>query len=174
MSINGYSELYLTIKLIFAISILFGLIGFSIAFISQFEIKFLKYRKVGLILIFNSIFFGFLTYLIYTNLMEKIRNEVKMIVNDADTKIYQRDDVFGKFSSKELKNEIHKLKDYNVHHSDYGECMNLTIVNKKIKSFHLMLCRDTQISNEYWVFTDKYDFMATDDEIGRIHSDILN
>lgn len=174
MSIDEYSELYLTIKLIFAISVFFGLIGFSIAFISQFEIKFLKYRKVGIILIFNAIFFGFLTYNTYTNMIEKIRKEVKMIVNDADTKIYQQDDVFGKFSSKELKDEILKMKDYNSHHSGYGEGMGLTIVNKKIKTFHLTLYRDTQISNEYWVFTDKYDFMASDDEIGRIHSDILN
>lgn len=173
MSIDEYSELYLTIKLIFAISVFFGLIGFSIAFISQFEIKFLKYRKVGFILIFNAIFFGFLTYNIYIRLMENIRNEIKTIVSDPNTEIFQQNYAFGKFYSKELKNEIQKMKDYNSHHSGYGECMNLIIINKKIKTFHLMLCRDTQITNEYWVFTDKYSFIESDDEIGRIHSDIL-
>ena len=173
MNIEEYAQLYAVIRFIFGISIFFGLFGFLIVFVSQFGIKYSKYKKVGIILIFNAIFWGFLTIGAYTNLFNSIRNEMVTLVKDPNTKIYQQDYTFGKLSSNELKNEIKKIKNNNTSHSDYGECMNLIISNKKIKTFYIMMCKDTRINNKYWIFTDKYSFIEFSTEIGEIYSGIL-
>ncbi|HEX8575416.1 MAG TPA: hypothetical protein VF677_03900 [Flavobacterium sp.] len=85
MNIEAYSQLYAVIRFIFGISVLFGILGWLIAFISQFEIKYLKFKKIGLILIFNSMFWGFLTLAVYTKLLNNIRSEIIMIVEDPNT-----------------------------------------------------------------------------------------
>lgn len=173
MNIEEYAQLYAVIRVIFGISIFFGLIGWLIAFISQYEIKYSKYKKYGIILIFNAVFWGFTTLGVYTKLYNNVRDEIISLVIDPKTEIYQQDFTFGKLSSTELKNEMKKINDHNSGHSGYGECMHLIIKNKKIKAFHLRLCKDTQKENEYWIFTDKYSFLEPTTEIGRIYSELL-
>lgn len=95
------------------------------------------------------------------------------MLKDASTTVHQQDDALGKFSSDQHKNEIIKITDRNPGHSGYRACMNLVVSNKKIKTFHIKICRDTQQNNDYWIFTDSYSFVAFDDEIGRIYSDVL-
>lgn len=119
MKIEEYAQLYAVIRVIFGISIFFGLLGWLITFIAQFEMKYSKY-KIGLILIFNAIFWGFTTLGVYTKLFNSIRNEILIIVKDPNTIIYQRDFTFGKQSSNDLKNEIKKINGNNSGHSGYG------------------------------------------------------
>lgn len=171
MNTATYAQFYAVIRLIFGISILFGLIGFSIAFVAQFETKFLKYKRVGIVLVLNAIFWGFLTFFSYSKLYGSVRNELITFLKDPNTTIAQQDYTFGKLSSDQLKNEIIKITNRDPGHSGYGACMNLIVRNKKTKTFHIRICRDTQRDNDYWIFTDLYSF--TEDEIGRIYSDVL-
>lgn len=173
MNIEEFAQLYAVIRIIFGISIFFGLLGWLIAFIAQFEKKYLKFKKIGIILIFNALFWGFLTIYIDTKLYNNIRNKITTLIKDPSTKISQQDYTYGKLSSIQLKNEIRKIKNHNSSHSDYGKCMNLNVSNKNTKAFHLRICKDTQIVNEYWIFTDRYSFLEPDTEIGGVYSELL-
>ena len=173
MNTETYAQLYAVVRLIFGISIFFGLLGFVVAFVAQFEAKFLKYKKIGITLILNAIFWGFLTFFSYTKLYDSVRNEIITLLKDPGTTIHQQDSTFGKLSSDQLKKELIKITDRDPGHSGYGACMNLIVSNKKTKTFHIRICKDTQRNNDYWIFTDRYRFIEVDDEIGRIYSDVL-
>jgi|GEM_PF-3175454 len=173
MNLEKHALLYEITSIVFGISVFLGLLGWLIAFVSQFEMSYLKFKKIGLILIFNAIFWGFATLGIYTKLYNKIRNEIATLMKDPATEIYQEDFTYGKLSSTELKTEIKKINDHNPGHSNYEKCMLLTVINKKTKTFHLTICKDTQRDHIYWIFTDKYDFINHRTEIGRISSEIL-
>lgn len=164
MNIESYAKLYAVIRLIFGFSILFGLLGFVVAFVAQFEKTFSKYRKAGIVLIFNAIFWDFLTFFIYTKLYDSVRNELITLLKDPNTRIHQQDYTFGKLTLDQLKKELIKITDRNPGHSGYRACMNLIVSNKKIKTFNIRICKDTQRDNDYWIFTDKYSFI--EDEIG--------
>ena len=73
MNTETYAYLYAAVRLIFGISIFFGLLGFVVAFVAQFEAKFLKYKRVGIVLLLNVIFWDFLTFLVTQNYMITLR-----------------------------------------------------------------------------------------------------
>ena len=166
-------NIFFIIRPILPYSLVVALIGVFVALFSNvlhsLKVESKKFRLVGLILFSQVFIIGGCLAIIQEIIIIKIRDEFKEITHNSDTKIFQKDKVFGEFTSAELKTELLKIDNYPAHHSGTEKEMQLEILTNGI-SYTVTLAQDEYEKNEFWIFFDKYSFGSEDGEIGRIHT----
>lgn len=169
--INIYNFLGAILPFCFGIAI----IGFFLLLVSKsidnFGSKTEKIKLFGIAFFVQIFILGIFMISLQSAIKENIKTELLFILKDSNTTVIQSDLTFGTFSSSKLKTELQKIKNIEPHHSHPEKEMRLRILSKD-KNFNIVISQDSNINNEFWVFTDLNN-IDNKLEIGRINSTLF-
>jgi len=106
-----------------------------------------------------------------TTILRKIRNEILEILSDPQTQIITSRNDF-KILPQELKKELLKMQNIPTNHTHPEDQKSVEIISSK-GIFKIFIARDSKNKNQFWIFTDKYEF-SKESEIGKVNSAIIN
>ncbi|MDG1476317.1 MAG: hypothetical protein P8Q14_04165 [Vicingaceae bacterium] len=154
------------------LSLLLGFLGFI--FFRNYKVANGSYKKrfliLGIILIIQaplSFKFGFH---LFETIETNAREELIEFLNNSSCRIILNDKELNQVKSKNLINDISKIKKSEPHHSDTEDALQKVTIFCGQEKLTLTLRQDNQIHNEYWVFWDKYRSTKSN-ELGRILTD---
>ncbi len=105
-----------------------------------------------------------------TTILRKIRVEVLEILADPQTQlIISRNDF--KILPSDLKKELLKIQDISPNHTGPENKKVIEVISSK-GIFKIIIGRDSRNKNQFWIFTNKYEF-SKDMEIGRVNSFLI-
>lgn len=146
-----------------------ALIGFLMSFIADIA-KNIKFKKICFILFLQIFVMGFIMFGLQEIIIRKIRNEVVEILSDPKTQIITSRNDF-EILPNELKKELLKIQDISPNHTGPEDKKPIEVISSK-GIFKIFIGRDSANKNQFWIFTDRYEF-GKEQEIGRVTSTLI-
>ncbi|GAA4162977.1 hypothetical protein GCM10022217_31320 [Chryseobacterium ginsenosidimutans] len=144
-------------------------IGFLIAFVAN-SIKKSKVQNIGIALLVQGFVLAFIMIVLQTVILKKIKDEVLEILSDLKTQlIVSRNDF--EILPHDLKKELLKIQDIPTNHSHPEDEKTIEVISPK-GIFKITIARDSNNKNQFWIFTDKYEF-SKKSEIGKVNSNLI-
>lgn len=141
-------------------------IGFLIAIVANFFNHSVT-RIFGLILLVQVFIFVIILIMLQNIIITKIRKEVSDILSNPQTQIILSKNDFEILPTN-LKMELLKIEDIATNHSHPENEKSIEVISNNT-IFKIYIAEDSNIKNQFWIFTDKYAF-SRDVEIGKINS----
>lgn len=124
-------------------------------------------RKFGIILLVQAFIFGIILIILQNIIITKIRKEVLDILSNPQTQIILSKNDF-EILPTDLKMELLKIEDIATNHTHPENEKSIEIISPN-SIFKIYIAEDSNNKNQFWVFTDKYEF-SRDVEVGKINS----
>ena len=163
-------NIYYFIGKILPFSFATAFIGFLLLFVSKSSEN-SKLMKIGVGLFGQVFVFGLIMISLQTAILSKIRSEILEILADPQTQLITSRNDF-EILPQDLKKELLKIQDISTNHSHPEEEKTIEVISPK-GIFKITIARDSNNKNQFWIFTDKYEF-SKEDEIGKVNSTLLN
>jgi hypothetical protein len=144
-------------------------LGFLIAFVAN-AIKKLKIKNIGIALLIQGFVLAFIIIILQTIILTKIRNEVLEILLDPQTQLITSRNDF-EILPQDLKKELLKIQDISPNHTHSEDEKSIEVISTK-GFFKIIIGRDSGNKNQFWIFTDKYEF-SKESEIGGVSSSLI-
>lgn len=125
-----------------------------------------RVKVIGIALFVQPFILALLLIIVQNMLTKRMRSEVLGILADPKTEIVMNSEDFGLLQPEELKKELFKLKDISPNHSHPEDQKKVQVISPA-GNFNLFIAQDSNDAQQFWVFTDKYNFIQ-ETEIGKI------
>jgi hypothetical protein len=146
-----------------------AIIGFFISYAAMlFKKK--NITRIIIILVAQVFVIGAIMVSLQTIIIIKIRNEILQILSDPETQFVTSTNDF-KILPSELKHELLKIQDIPTNHTGPQKQNPLEVITKN-SIFKIFIAQDSGNKNQFWIFTDKYNFSRSM-EIGKVNSALI-
>ena len=159
----------IALKYFLIITFILALIGFAILFYDKWKDEVpLKLKIMAYIFFFSVFLNGFLLLIISASIEKSLRGKLTSFIN----KNYN--DIIVLVNNKQIDdksrylNILSKIHTVPAHHSSTSDTIKIDL-NTKSDTIKLLLLRDTEYKDDFWVYDLKYQNL---NEIGHVNIDV--
>jgi len=163
----------LWLKWLMVPSFLFGIFGIIVRILSNTEyIQFIKNKKkVGMILIGQSIFVYAIGFILLAFFKHEAQKELVIFLNQTNLELKINGKEINPEESSLIYSELKNMRSLPGNHSYPKKEIGFEIISKT-DTMTLQIWRDSKITSSYWVYSDKY-IQTKNNGLGQLNTSLF-